>query len=144
MKIKDIMTHNVSTISSSSSIQDAAREMKELDVGVIPVMCSKTKQNVGLLTDRDIIVRAISEGKSLSSSVKDIMSANPITVSPDTEVSEAAKLMSQNQIRRLPVVEKGKLVGIVSLGDLAVDNKCSHKAGSALSSISESTPFTTY
>ena len=141
MKIRDIMTNHVSTVSSSTTIRDAANEMKSLDVGIIPV-CDNGSKAVGVITDRDIIVRAVSEGKSLDSSVGDIMSVNPITVSPDTEVSEASKLMSQNQIRRLPVVEGGKIVGIVSLGDLAVENKCSSQAGSALSNISETTPFT--
>lgn len=140
MKVKDIMTDHVSAIKSSTSIKDAAKEMRELDVGVIPIY-DKQHSTVGIVTDRDITLRAVSKGKSLDSPIGDIMSVSPITICPDAEVSEAAKLMSQNQIRRLPVVKDGELVGIVSLGDLAVEDKCSHKAGSALSNISETVPF---
>ncbi|KNF10155.1 cystathionine beta-synthase domain-containing protein [Gottschalkia purinilytica] len=143
MKVRDIMSSHVKTVSTNANIQEVSNEMRSLDVGSIPV-CDQKDVPVGIITDRDIVIRGISQGVSLNTPVGDIMSLNIISVSPETDVNEAAKIMSQNQIRRLPVVENGKIVGIVALGDLAIRDKHVDEAGSALSSISENSPFTPY
>lgn len=138
MKVKDIMTRNVATVSESSSIKDAAMQMKSLNVGSLPV-CDNNNTPIGILTDRDIVLRNVSEGMSPTSSVNNVMSKNLVSVTPETDVHEAARLMAQNQIRRLPVVENNKVVGVLAIGDLAIRNIYVNEAGEALSNISEPT-----
>lgn len=135
MKVRDIMTSHVSVANTNDSIDEIARKMKELNVGTIPV-CDHQDNVVGIVTDRDIVIRGIGDGYQPSECVDNIMSKELITISPDSHVHEAARLMAQNQIRRLPVVENGKLVGILSIGDLAVRNIYVDDAGKALSNIS--------
>lgn len=142
MKIKDIMTTNVQYANPQSSLNEVANQMKDLNVGSMPV-CDDTTKIVGIVTDRDIVVRGLSKNTLNNSPVSNIMTRKPVTVTPETSVKEASKLMSEHQIRRLPVIEEGKLVGIVAIGDLAVRNKLVNKAGDALSDISEpSRPMT--
>ncbi len=142
MKIKDIMTTNVQYVNPQSSLNEVANQMKDLNVGSIPV-CDQTTKVLGIVTDRDIVVRGISTNAQSTSSVSDVMTRNPVTVTPDTSIKEASKLMSEHQIRRLPVIEGDKLIGMVAIGDLAVRNKLANKAGDALSNISEpSRPMT--
>ena len=114
--IREIMTSNPVTISSDSRIEDAARLMREHDIGVLPVMDGD--KILGLLTDRDIVVRALAE-RRFDEQVGAIISAGVVTVSPDDDVKKAAELMSERDVRRLPVCDKGRLVGIVSVGDIA-------------------------
>ncbi|MFS0645064.1 CBS domain-containing protein [Siminovitchia sp. 179-K 8D1 HS] len=133
--IRDIMTDEVETCSLNDNIYEVAVKMKEWDVGVIPIV--EGKRLVGILTDRDIVLRCIAEKNPPSSKVEDIMSENLFTVTPDTTTQEAARLMAKEQIRRLPVVENGELVGIVALGDLAVRDLTDSQAKTALSEISE-------
>jgi len=109
--------------------------MKELNVGVIPV-CNNQDQPLGIITDRDIVLRGVVAGLDNSANASDIMSKGVISVTPDTHVHEAARIMGENQVRRLPVVENGKMVGIVAIGDLAVRNIYENEAGEALSNIS--------
>lgn len=135
MKIKDIMTKDVSYINPSSTVVEAAQLMQKHNVGAIPV-CDQSGV-IGIVTDRDIVVRNVAHGKTPQSTiVKDVMTSAVTTVTPDTDVNVASKIMSQNQIRRLPVVENNKLVGVVALGDLAVDNRLNIEASKALSDIS--------
>ncbi|GIN19062.1 CBS domain-containing protein [Siminovitchia fordii] len=133
--ISDIMTKDVETCSLGDTIYEVAMRMKELDVGVIPIV--ENKKLMGIITDRDIVLRCIADRQPPSSKVEDIMSENLFTVSPDTTTQEAARLMAKEQIRRLPVVENGELVGIVALGDLAVRDLTDNQAKQALSEISE-------
>ncbi|HBZ10323.1 MAG TPA: CBS domain-containing protein [Bacillus bacterium] len=133
--ISDIMTKDVETCSLGDTIYEVAMRMKELDVGVIPIV--ENKKLMGIITDRDIVLRCIADRQPPSSKVEDIMSENLFTVSPDTTTQEAARLMAKEQIRRLPVVENGELVGIVALGDLAVRDITDNQAKQALSEISE-------
>lgn len=136
MKVRDIMTPQVEVADYNTSLVQVAEMMKRENVGAIPVC--KQDQLLGILTDRDIIIKAVAEGKDLSSiQVSEIMSTNPVSIKPEADIHEAARLMSDNQIRRLPVVENGKLVGILSLGDLAVENIHEDEAGEALSDISQ-------
>lgn len=136
MKVRDVMTSDVSVVSSSSSIREAASQMKKLNVGSIPV-CDSSNRPVGIVTDRDIVVRNVSEGMDCNTSVDNVMSKNLITVSPDTDIHEAANIMADNQIRRLPVVDNNQIIGMLSIGDLAVRDVYVNEAGDALSNISE-------
>ncbi|QSX05638.1 CBS domain-containing protein [Sedimentibacter sp. zth1] len=136
MNVRDIMTRDVSYVTVKSNITEAADIMKSLDVGIVPV-CDENKNPVGVITDRDIVLRSVAETNNATQHIGNIMSKNIVSTSPDTNAHEAATLMAQNQIRRLPVVENNKIVGILSLGDLANVNIHVNEAGEALSSISK-------
>ncbi|ARK30678.1 CBS domain-containing protein [Halalkalibacter krulwichiae] len=133
--ISEIMSKDVVTINFDQSIQEAASLMKSYDIGSIPVV--KNGQLVGIITDRDITLRSTASGKDSHISVKECMSTNLTVASPSTDPHEAANIMAQHQIRRLPVVENGQIVGIVAIGDLATENIYENEAGEALSEISE-------
>jgi CBS domain-containing protein len=135
MNIRDVMTPNPRTISPDDSIQSAARVMRDEDTGVVPVV--ENGRAVGVVTDRDIVVRAVADGNQLNRPVREIISSRLVSVSPDTPTREASELMSEHQIRRLPVVENDHLVGIVSIGDLAVKEGRDRRTGDTLQSISE-------
>lgn len=130
------MTTNVSVVRENSTIKEVADQMKNLNVGSIPV-CDGSNRPIGIVTDRDIVVRGLTAGNDSSTPVSSVMTRNVVSVSPDTDIHEAARIMADNQIRRLPVVENGKIVGILSIGDLAVRDIYVNEAGDALSSISE-------
>lgn len=135
MHIRDVMTPNPRTLSPNDSIQSAARVMRDEDTGVVPVV--ENGRAIGLVTDRDIVIRAVADGGTLDRPVREIASRDMITVTPDTSTRDAAVLMSEHQVRRLPVVEGERLVGIVSLGDLAVKEGKDSRSGDTLQSISE-------
>jgi len=136
LKVKEIMSKKVASLDSEDSVERAAQLMKQYDVGSIPV-CSRN-QVVGIVTDRDIAVRTIAEGKdSKQEKVSAIMSSNPVVGSPDMDVHDAAQIMSTNQIRRLPIVENNNLVGIVALGDISVEPELQDNAEQALHNISQ-------
>ncbi|HEX3033252.1 MAG TPA: CBS domain-containing protein [Bacillota bacterium] len=137
MILRDIMTAQVEKVSPESTALDAAKKMQSRDVGAIPV-CQGDKV-VGIVTDRDIALRVVAEGKDAKTTrCQDIMSKEVISGSLEMDVHEAAQLMADEQIRRLPVIEKGSLVGIVAIGDLAVKPIYVNEAGDALSDISKS------
>ncbi|WP_432665744.1 CBS domain-containing protein [Wukongibacter baidiensis] len=137
VKVKDLMTTNVTTADANSSIAEVAQNMKSLNVGSIPV-CDNNKNVVGIVTDRDIVLRSVAEGSNVNNTkAQEVMSTQIVSVSPDTDVHEAADMMAKQQIRRLPVVENGKLVGIVAIGDFATQNIYVNEAGDALSDISK-------
>lgn len=134
-KVRDIMTDGVDSCSLLDNVYEVAVKMKELNVGAIPIV--DNDKLVGMITDRDIVLRCVAEKNPPSSKVEDIMSKNLITVTKDMDAHEAANLMAKHQVRRLPVVEGDKLVGIVSLGDFAVHQLTDQRAGEALTEISE-------
>ena len=134
MNVRDVMTSNPRTVSPSDSIQVAARIMKEEDCGVVPVV--ENGKAVGIVTDRDIVIRAVAEGVS-DRSVREIATTDLVFVKPDTSTRDAEKLMSQRQVRRLPVIENDRLVGIISLGDIAVKEGKDSRTGDTLENISE-------
>ena len=134
MNVRDVMTSNPRTVSPNDAIQVAARIMKEEDIGVVPVV--ENGRAVGIVTDRDIVIRAVAEG-GVDRPVRDIASRDVVCVRPDDSTREAEKIMAQHQIRRLPVVEGDRLVGIVSLGDIAVKEGKDGRTGDTLESISE-------
>jgi CBS domain-containing protein len=133
--IRKIMTSNIEACTLLDNVFEVAVKMKEHDVGAIPVVDGDTL--VGIITDRDIVVRGVAEKKPGSSRVEEVMSGKLVTVSPETSTDEATRLMAEHQIRRLPVVEGDKLVGIVSLGDIALNPQSDSQAEVALSEISE-------
>ncbi len=135
MKIRDVMTPNPRTVSPNDTIQAAARVMLEQDTGAVPVV--HDGHVLAVVTDRDIVVRVVAEGGSFTSPVGPIATKSVICVTPDMSTSEASELMSEHQIRRLPVVENDRLVGIVSIGDLAVKEGKDSRWGDTLQSISE-------
>lgn len=129
------MTDQVECCTLLDNVFEVAVKMKELNVGAIPIV--DKDRLVGMITDRDIVVRGVAEKHPGSTKVEDIMSDKLITISPDATTEEAANLMAEHQIRRLPVVEGDKLMGIVSLGDFAIRKMTDDQAKEALSEISE-------
>jgi CBS domain-containing protein len=137
MKIRELMTTDVETCNPNDSVQRAAQIMSDLDVGIVPV-CKEGQRLEGVVTDRDIVLRIVAKGMDVNTAkINDCYSDNVISVSPETDAHEAAKLMATSQVRRLPVVENGQLVGICAIGDLAVVGIHEDEAGFALSEISE-------
>ncbi|MGV8983239.1 CBS domain-containing protein [Clostridium sp.] len=135
MKISEIMTKDVVSLSVDDTVKHAAELMKEHNIGSIPV--NTEEKVVGIVTDRDIILRCVAEGKDLKTQkVREIMTTNPVVANENLNVDDAARIMSERQIRRLPVVENNTLVGMVSLGDLAVEPNLRGEAENALSEIS--------
>jgi CBS domain-containing protein len=138
MKIKEIMSKDVACLNPEDSIEKAAQLMKQYNVGSVPV-CS-SNMITGIVTDRDIALRSVASGQdSGQRKVSDIMTSNPIVGNPEMDVHDAAKIMSEEQIRRLPIVENNTLVGIVSLGDISLEPILSDNAQDALKSISQPT-----
>jgi len=137
MKVSEAMTRNVRIASPSETIQQAARMMAEVDSGVIPV--GENDHLVGMITDRDIAVRAVAAGKAPDTPIRDVMSCDDVCYCfDDNEISDVAANMADIQVRRLPVVNRDKrLVGILSLGDIAQADNQDRPAAKALGGISE-------
>jgi CBS domain-containing protein len=137
MQIRDIMTRRVEVVHPDATIEEAAEKMKRLDVGPLPV-CDGERL-LGMVTDRDITVRATSEGRDPKNTrVRDVMTEEVFYCFDDQSVDEAAEIMRRAQIRRLPIVNRDKrLVGIVSLGDLAVQTGDQELSGEVLEDVSE-------
>lgn len=133
---KDIMSTDIAVCRKEDTLHDAAVKMKERNVGVIPV-CSDNQELLGVITDRDLVLRGYADKKPDTTKVQEVMSDKLHYTAPGTSVQEASSLMAEKQIRRLPVVDNGKLVGIVSLGDLSLEDKANESAGHALEEISE-------
>lgn len=134
-QIRDVMTKDPQILPASASLVDAARLMRDEDIG--PVIVVEGDQVVGIVTDRDIVVRAVAEDRPPSgTTVADVASRDLTTVSPDDSLDDGVRLMRERAVRRLPVVEGGKPVGIVALGDLAVERD----PDSALADISAAEP----
>ncbi|MEO8102157.1 MAG: CBS domain-containing protein [Betaproteobacteria bacterium] len=135
-KLKDLMSRNVQLIGPDETIRDAAQQMLKGNFGMLPV--TENDRMIGSISDRDIAIRAVAGGKDCTTKVRDVMSEGIIWAYEDASVADAAKLMSDHQVRRLPVVNADKqLVGIVALGDFAVVNADIAMAGEALAEISQ-------
>lgn len=120
MQVKDVMTRNPQTISSQATIAEAAKLMRDLDIGFLPAI--EDDRPLGVVTDRDIVVRGTAEGKGPDCCVGDVLTPAVVTVTENEDVSSADRLMRERQIRRVLVVDdSGSPVGVVSLGDLAVE-----------------------
>jgi CBS domain-containing protein len=139
MQLKEIMTTDVTVIAPEASLQEAAQQMQRLDIGVLPI-CDGD-QLVGMLTDRDMTVRAVAEGCSpTTTTAREVMSPDLIYGLEDQDVQDATRLMEQYQVRRLPVLNRQKrLVGIVALADLAVRSGNQALTGEVLERVSELT-----
>ncbi len=134
-KLKDLMSRDVQIISPDGTIKEAAQHMRKGNFGMMPV--GENDRMIGTISDRDIVIRAVAEGKDPSTKVREIMSEGIVWAYEEDSVDDAAKLMGDRQIRRLPIVNADKrLVGIVALGDFAVVSADIEVAGEALSEIS--------
>jgi CBS domain-containing protein len=134
--IKDVMTHDPIMLPEDTPVTEAATAMRESDIGDVIVL-DQTDQVCGMVTDRDVTVRVVAEGRDPSKTrLGEICSRNLASVAPDDSVGDALKVMSEKAIRRLPVIDAGRPVGIVSIGDLAMD----HDPDSALADISAAPP----
>ncbi|NRR20252.1 CBS domain-containing protein [Brevibacillus sp. MS2.2] len=136
--LREIMTKDVATVTIKDNVYEVACKMRDWNVGVIPVVDEK-EDVIGVITDRDIVIRGLAEKHEGSTATEVVMTRDIILGQPGMTVDEAAKVMAQHQIRRLPVVEKGKLVGIVALADMAVRQVHHDEASDALQQISEPT-----
>ena len=137
MQVKDLMNPSVVTIEPGSSTALAARLISRHNVGSLPV-CGDDRRLRGVVTDRDIVLRCVAaEEDPAQTPVRDIMTRGCATVSPTDDCREATRLMSQHQVRRLPVVEDGRLVGMISLADVARSGRFDMEAAQALCEISE-------
>jgi len=134
MKVKELMTQDPATLGPNATIGEAATLIKQEDLGSIPIV--DDGRLVGIVTDRDIVVRAVADGE-LNRPVREIVSGDVVCATPEMSTHEAAHLMSEHQVRRLPVVENECIIGIVSLGDLAVKEAKDRRVGDALEHISE-------
>lgn len=135
--IKKIMSTDCVTVSPLDNVYEVAVKMKEHDIGFIPVV--EGKKLIGVITDRDLVIRGYAEKHSGSTAVSEVMTSEVDTITSETSTDEAANLMAEKQIRRLPVVDGGELVGVLAIGDLAVREIFVNEAGEALSAISEHT-----
>jgi CBS domain-containing protein len=137
MQVNEVMTRQAECTRPEATLQEAAERMKTLDVGALPV-CEKGRL-VGVLTDRDITIRSVAAGHDpRNDHVRDVMTPAVFYCFEDNDVADAAELMRDKQVRRLPVLDRNKqMVGIVSLGDLAVESGNEQLAGEALEGISE-------
>ena len=136
MKIRELMTKPVVRIQPEETVAVAARMLEHNNIGAMPV-CGSDGRLCGMLTDRDIVTRCLAAGKApQTTSVREIMTGKVYVARPDMEASLAAGLMGREQVRRLPVMENGKLCGMISLGDLARKEESSMEAGDALTEIS--------
>jgi CBS domain-containing protein len=135
MKVSEVITRDVHLIEPTQSIREAARLMVELDAGIMPVR--EGDRLVGMVTDRDITVRAVTEGKGPDTPVREVMTDDVKYCYEDDDTDDVARNMADIQVRRLPVLTRDKrLVGIISLGDMAVSDKAG-KAGEAVAGISQ-------
>lgn len=138
MRVRDLMSKSVVTIAPEESAALAARLLSRHELGALPV-CAADGTLAGIVTDRDIVTRCVAAGEEPGRvPVRDIMSPAPSVITPETPISDAARLMAQRQVRRLPVVEQGHVVGMLSLGDLARSRRTDTEAAAALSDISAS------
>lgn len=136
MKLRDIMTNPVIRIHPEESVAVAARTLTNYNIGALPV-CGSDGRLCGLVTDRDIVTRCLASGRNPAfTPVREVMTASVVSARPDMDAVLAASLMGREQIRRLPVVENERLLGMVSLGDLATKEESSIEAGDALMEIS--------
>jgi len=132
--IRDVMTPEPVTVPSTTTLEQAARHMRDAGIGNVIVLDGD--QITGILTDRDIVVRAVAEGRDAQTPIGEVTSRDITTIGPDDTLEAAVELMRERSIRRLPVVEAGRAVGIVSLGDLALERD----PDSALGDISAAPP----
>lgn len=136
-RISEIMTQDIITVDVKDSLFEAAKVMRENNIGFIPVVDGE--QLAGVITDRDLVVKGLAENKGTDTRVEEVMTRECIAVTPDTPVEDAVHIMADRKIRRLCVVDNDELIGICAIGDIAVRSKLLEDAGEALSEISSPT-----
>lgn len=142
IKCREIMTKNVSTATSDATLQDVAKLLRDGDIGILPIVEKDTDRLVGLVTDRDIVVRAVADGKSAESTVGEVMSTDLFTAKPDDFAFVAIRTMGDKQVRRVPIVDdEGVLQGIVSMADIALEMEDHQEVAEALEEISSGAAF---
>jgi CBS domain-containing protein len=140
MQVNQLMTRDVRVAAPDQTLQQAARLMAELDAGVLPV--AENDRLVGMLTDRDIAIRAVAQGMDVNTPIRQVMTQDVKYIFDEQEIDEVSIMMADLQVRRLPVVDRNKrLVGILSLGDIATSERTLDEAGEALSGVSRRDPM---
>lgn len=135
MKVSDVMTKQVVRINPEESVEVAARTLTHYNIGALPV-CTDDGKLCGMVTDRDLVIRCVAANKPVAQTkVRQVMTGQVLSVKPDMDAAVAAHLMGKQQVRRLPVVEDGKLCGILSLGDIASREESVMDAADALNDI---------
>jgi CBS domain-containing protein len=136
MLVRDVMSSSPLTASEDASLLDVARRMRDADVGAIPIV-DKSERLVGVLTDRDIVLRGIAEGRNPERThVRDILTRSIVTVDANATLEKATELMRRHQVRRLPVIDQARLVGMISLADIAIRHPEKPAVADVLESIS--------
>jgi len=135
MRVKDLMATSVTCVRPETSIQQVAKQMKQENIGSVPV-CNDRGEALGIVTDRDIVIRSVSEENG-PKTAKDIMTTNLVFANPNMDTHEAALLFAKYQVRRLPVVVNNKIVGMLAMADIARKQIYVDEAGDALSAISK-------
>jgi CBS domain-containing protein len=139
-RCREIMTSSVRTANREMSLAEVARLMRDGDMGALPVV--EGKRLVGIVTDRDIVVRAIADGKDFSTPIGDVMTTEIYSVKPDDFVFEAIRLMGDKQVRRVPIInEAGALVGIIAMADVALETEDEREIAETLEEISSGAAF---
>lgn len=133
--VREIMSTNIAHVTPEDNVYEAATTMREHNIGMVPVMDNGSL--LGVITDRDIVLRSVADRKPNSSRVSEIMTNQLVYGTPDMTVEEAARIMAEGQVRRLPIVENSQVIGMISLGDLALSPENAQQAEVALSEISE-------
>jgi CBS domain-containing protein len=142
LKCREIMTSNVQTITAEMTLEKAAQMMKDGDIGVLPVVNPETNKLVGIVTDRDIVVRAVAVGKTPETIVAEVMTTELFTARPDDFAFEAIRTMGERQVRRIPIIDdSGALQGIVSMADVALEMEDEREIAETLEEISSGSAF---
>lgn len=143
IKCREIMSKNVSTANRDATLQEVAKILKDGDIGILPIIEEGTNKLVGLVTDRDIVVRAVADGKSVTeTNVSDIMTTELFTAKPGDFAFQAVRTMGNKQVRRVPIVdENGVLQGIVSIADIALEMEDEKEIAETLEEISSGAAF---
>ena len=142
LRCREIMTSNVLTTIGEMSLREAAQMMKDGDIGVLPVVEKQTGKLVGIVTDRDIVIRAVAFGKSAEATVAEAMTSELLTAKPDDFAFEAIRTMGERQVRRIPIIDDaGILQGIVSMADIALEMEDEREIAETLEEISSGTAF---
>ncbi len=132
---RDIMSGNAQCAGENETLEDAAKKMAELDVGALPI-CGEDDRLKGMITDRDIVVKAVAQGQSLSETrVGSLGDGKPVTIGADDSLEEAIRTMAEHKVRRLPVIDGHELIGVVSQADIAT-NASDEDAGALVEAIS--------
>ncbi len=135
MKVRELMTQTVIRIHPEEPVEVAARTLTQYNIGALPV-CGRDGQIYGMVTDRDLVTRCMAAGRNAGSmKVRDVMTDRVVSARPDMDAALVARIMGRQQVRRLPVVENGRLCGMVSLGDLAACEESAMDAADALTEI---------